>query len=165
MRVNRGPRGRGGGKTRRPRQLPPPLPATAMSRAAALGRTSGPPAGSRRSSGRCEAAAPLAPVTPSLPRRLRPDRTMAAPPPRLAHPSRGVTQWSRPGGRGSRRRSPAADQLGAGRAALFSPSKEEDGAVGRAETAGPSLGDRPWWLSYPSGLLRSEGNLTFPRPV
>ena len=158
--------GRGGGKTRRPRQLPPPLPATAMSRAAALGRTSGPHRRLRRSSGRCESRGPARSVTPSPP----PEAALTGqwplrPLPALRTPPEESHNGLARGGEGSRRRSPAADQLGAGRATLFSSSNKEDGAVGRAETAGLSLGDRPRWLSYPSELLKSEGNLTFPRPV
>lgn len=49
---------------------------------------------------------------------------------------------------GSRRQSPAADQLGSGRATLFSASKEEDGPVGKAETVEISLNDSPRRLSY-----------------
>lgn len=67
VRVNRGPRrGRGEGKTGRPRQLPPPLPARAMSGMAALGRTCG-PRRLWRSSGRSEAPGP---ARSPLPRRL-----------------------------------------------------------------------------------------------
>lgn len=142
VRVNRGPRGRR--EDPAPSAAPTAAPARVMSRAAVLGRTCG-PRRLWRSSGRCEARGPARSVTPSAP----PEAALTGQWPLRPLPAHAPLPRSHNGlARGSRRQSPAADQLGSGRATLFSASKAECGAVGKAERVGLSLGDAPLRLSY-----------------
>lgn len=133
-------------------------PATALFRAAELpssgpaGEEPGAPAGCGVAAAGCDAPGPGW-LRNSLPSPLGcADRTMAAPPPPLEDTPPEAARWSRPGrggaGRGGSRRWSPADQLGSGRATLFSASV----ARGRAARSLPNS----------SGLLGLSRTSLFP---